>query len=72
MLLFAVLEEKENNTFAATRKVKRTTNITNDSMRSKESKTLIITTMMLRIVSVFVYKITYGLIDDDDNVYYVL
>jgi len=27
---------------------------------------------MLRIVSVFVYKITYGLIDDDDNVYYVL
>ena len=44
-LLFPVrlLEEKENNTFAATRKVKRTTNITNDSMRSKES---IITTMI--------------------------
>ena len=55
-LLFPVrlLEEKENNAFAATRKVKRTTNITNDSRRSKES---IITTMMLLILSVFVYKI---------------
>lgn len=59
-----LLEEKENNAFAATRKVKRTTNITNDSRRSKES---IITTMMLLILFVFVYKITYGLIDDDDD-----